>query len=466
MLDPTSATASGPPLLVLLVTGLLANLPSGVSEASVAAGDDEVAPAEDVDLPLHLRGVDPNGRIPKVALPPELPHPHRWRYLPEGRLSDGNIFERFLTSTFILPIVSFDSDIGTLLGLSLTDIDFRNRRRREFATTTFTYSTEGQQGYSVGWRRWLDQLELEGGGVVQEERSFVQAGGGYERTLTRRFFGIGPESREGDETSFTDETTRLGASYRRALPERGGDFIAGLGAFVEHRNLARGHKSKLPSTDDSFPELFDDGDGIDSLWVEGELSYDLRDSQANPYRGGSLTGWLKGTPLMTAGRGGAVYGLRGNWVIEVPGLVHRGGDADEEHPPTDVLALSLQAEDSSGNLPFWALPSLGGSHRMRGYIANRWTDSAAWFAAAEYRFVCIPRGVSLTERVHVERLGMALFYELGAVGPSSWELDASPVRSSYGFSMRAGLDRADVFRLDLGFSDEGVNFAARYGLSF
>ncbi len=48
-----------------------------------------------------LEGTEKNGRIPKSKRPDDLPHPNRWRYVPEGRLMDGNIFDRFLVSSFI-----------------------------------------------------------------------------------------------------------------------------------------------------------------------------------------------------------------------------------------------------------------------------------------------------------------------------------------------------------------------------
>ena len=148
-------------LLPLAALGLLALGASGcVNPAAPVAGD-------------ALQGMEPNGRIPKVALPADVPNPERWRYLPEARIVEGNVFERFLVSTFAVPIFFFKSDVGAGGGISLTDIDFRGQRRREFATTTLTYTTEGQQNYGFLWRRWLDHRDLPGGGVIQEERSLA-----------------------------------------------------------------------------------------------------------------------------------------------------------------------------------------------------------------------------------------------------------------------------------------------------
>ncbi len=64
-----------------------------------------VAEAQEAGPPKHdpLQGMEASGRIPKVPLPDDLPNPERWRYLPEGRIKPGNIFERFLVSSFIAP---------------------------------------------------------------------------------------------------------------------------------------------------------------------------------------------------------------------------------------------------------------------------------------------------------------------------------------------------------------------------
>jgi hypothetical protein len=412
------------------------------------------------------RGMDPDGRIPKVALPPDVPHPERWRYFPEGRLVEGNLAERLLVSTFAVPVFFFRSDVGAGGGLSLTDIDFRNQRRREFATTTLTYTSEGQQSYNFLWRRWLDHRDLPQGGVIQEERSFVRFFAGYTKTLTRRFFGLGPETEEDAETSYTEEVPALELGFQRSLPEAGGDWVVHAGVRVEKRNLSRGFVEGVPDTADDFPEEFRDGDGLASLWVGGGLRYDTQDSQANPYRGWSLGTWIDAAPLVTGGRSGARYGLDGSLAVPLPPLLHEGGDDREENPPTDVLAATFQVQDSSGELPFWARPSLGGSSRLRGYIANRFTGAAAWFAALEYRLVLVPRGYAVTDTIRVERFGLGLFYELGAVAPELHELDTAEVHDSVGLGLRMYLERSAVFRLDLGFSDEDTNLAVVYGLSF
>ena len=196
-------------LLVALVifTGL------GVGDAGA---QQPAAPPEPARPAPHdpLEGMEPSGRIPKVPFPEDLPNPERWRYFPEGRIKPGNVFQRLLVTSFISPQIFFEESVGVGGGIALTDIDFRNQRRREFLGAFLSYTTEGQQSYRAIWRRWLYHRELETGGVVLEERSFLDAFGGYRKTLTRRFFGLGPDTRPSAESSYTDEALGPGRPGR------------------------------------------------------------------------------------------------------------------------------------------------------------------------------------------------------------------------------------------------------------
>ena len=90
------------------------------------------------------QGIEKNGRIPKVDKPQDLTNPERWRYIPEGRLKPGNVFQRFLVTSFIAPFFFRDSDVGFGGGIAITDLDFRQQRRREFAGLFLSYTVEGQ----------------------------------------------------------------------------------------------------------------------------------------------------------------------------------------------------------------------------------------------------------------------------------------------------------------------------------
>jgi outer membrane protein assembly factor BamA len=105
---------------------------------------------------------------------------------------------------------------------------------------------------------------------------------------------------------------------------------------------------------------------------------------------------------------------------------------------------------------------------MRGYIEGRFRDRASWLASAEYRFWFIPRGfpVPLTKTIRIERVGAALFYDVGSVAPTTSRMFQTRVRHSYGFGFRLLLERTAPFRLDVGFSEEGGYVAAGFGFTF
>ena len=448
--------------LVSIVLCLL--LLVGPALAEETSADSTAREMESVSNPYL--GMDRDGRIPRIDKSAYVDRPERWRYVPEGRIKPGNFLQRFLVSSFIVPIIFSNSDVGTGFGLALTDIDFRKQRRREFLGGFFSYTTEGQQSYVLRWRRWLKHMDVPGGGILQEERSFLRAGGGYRKTLTRRFFGIGPSTKESQETSYTDEVVFLELGLSKSLEGALDDFVFEVGFIAEDHRLDRGRVGGKPTMEALFPRLFRDADRITLGWLSGGFRWDTRDSQRNAYRGTAIGAKVDAALGQTGGEVGAIYTLFADQIFPIWPIFHDGGTEDEEHPPTDSLAFHFENRTSSGDLPFFARPSLGGSRLLRGYIAGRWRDDAAWAAAAEYRFWVIPRGFTIWRHIRIERLGAAVFYEVGGVAGNGFGLFHERVRQSYGVSARATIERAALFRADFGFSEEGFNFSAGFGLSF
>lgn len=448
---------------------------AGLLPFSAAASDETTTEAEVAEGGTGydpFEGMDKDGRIPAIDKAALVDHPERWRYLPESRIPPGNVLDRWLVSSVLFPIFFFNSDVGAGFGAGIADIDFRKQRRREFLGVFASYSTEGQQSYSISWRRWLKHLEVPSGGVLQEERSFVRFAAGYRNTLTRRFFGIGPTTNQDDETSYTDQMYFAEASVSHSLEGALSDVVGSLGVRLEGHWLSGGEVSGDPITQVSFPTLFANAERTTLGWVEAGLAWDTRDSVRNPYRGHVIGGSVRAallqgdTSFQDVGAIGAVYSLFASKVFALPPVFHDGGDSAEENPPTDTLGFALRTELSSGSLPFFARPTLGGSRVQRGFIAGRWRDDALWSAAAEYRFWIFPRGFTVWENIRIERLGGAFFYEAGGVGEDGLDLFGNDVVHSYGFGGRAMIERAVLFRLDLGFSGESFNLAAGFGTSF
>ncbi len=462
------------------------------ASASATAGGSDLPDVQEIYDPYE--GMDPDGRIPAIDKPAGLPNPDRWRYIPEGRIKPGNFFERFLVTSFVVPIVFRDPDTGVGGGLGVTDIDFRDQRRREFAGFFLAYTSKGQQSYWGFWRRWLHHRELPDGGVLQEERSFVGVSGGYQKTLTRRFFGFGPNSKEKNEVRYTDELFELEFELQMAIPEPGADLVGTVAVRGEYHGLSTGdyacNKVFGSKTAPGCPGTWDQSSvfrfGVDPAVFQGKASqtfidnddherngylitglrWDTRDSQRNPY-GGYQVGVLMEAPLLQSDWDvGARFTFDASTAIPVPGLFHGGAVGDEENPPTDVVAIGAQVWLTAGDMPFTGLPTLGGSDTLRGFQAGRFRDDAAWHAGIEHRVWVIERGFELTPTIRVERIGFAPFVEVGSVGGSGVDLFESQVKLSYGIGLRILLERAAPFRIDFGFSDEGVQWTARFGYTF
>lgn len=424
------------------------------------------ADAADEDAYDPLSGLDENGRIPAIRRPENLKYPDRWRYLPEGRLKPGSVLDRFLVSSFITPYVFRSRDVGTGVGLAISDLDFRQQRRQERSVLLLSYTSEGQREYRIKWRRWLHQIELPEGGILTEERSFIDTELGYSRTLTHRFFGLGGDTDEPDETSYTEKTVYASLDLERSVPQPGSNWVFRLGASGASHRLTPGKVSNRPSTDDVYPGLFADAQDHNMGWLRLGLRYDTRDSQQSPYRGWHIGGLAAWAPFQSGGDTGAIYTWSASKVFRTFSLFHNGGDLREENPPTDTVAFGFRNQYARGELPFFELPSLGGTEHHRGFIAGRFRDRASWLGAAEYRFWFLPRGFAITRSIRVERVGAALFYEVGAVGGSVSGLFHEKVRHSYGASLRVSFDRVNPLRFDFGFSEEGMEFSLAYGLSF
>jgi hypothetical protein len=445
-------------ILTLLILAL-------VSPAGQATADEIEGSYERVYDPWE--GMEKDGRIPKVELPEDLPNPDRWRYIPPGRIKPGNFFERFLTSSFISPVLFRDADVGWGFGLAVADLDFRKQRRQEFIGLSGSYTTEGQQNYNIIWNRWLEQINLEDGGVLQEERNVLTGRIGYSKTLTRRFFGIGPDTDLDDETRYSDQRAVIDLEIERSWPEPGSDFIWKLGMQGEFHQLDDGVGDE-PDTADVFPVLFGMAEDTNLGIVNAAVGWDTRDSQVNPYRGWDVLASVSAALFQTDWDVGANWALSGSYTHPVWGLFHRGGEPGEENPPTDVIAFRARIEQVSGDLPFFLLPTLGGSEFLRGFIGGRFRDDSLWLAGLEWRFWVIPRGfrIPFTEAVRIERIGLAPFFEAGTVADDVGDFGRAKVHLSYGLSLLIALERIAPFRINFGWSSEDFNLSAGFGLDF
>ncbi len=115
-----------------------------------------------------------------------------------------------------------------------------------------------------------------------------------------------------------------------------------------------------------------------------------------------------------------------------------------------VIAMQLYSAITTGNTPFYSMPTLGGAWMMRGYYNGRFRDKIFTTAQIEFR------------DEFFWKLGVVVFAGVGDVGSSFSTYKLTQLKYSYGFGLRYMLDTEERIniRFDMGFGNNtsGVYF--------
>ena len=113
-----------------------------------------------------------------------------------------------------------------------------------------------------------------------------------------------------------------------------------------------------------------------------------------------------------------------------------------------VIALRFKTvlTDPTGTnqVPFYLLPTVGGSDDLRGFRQFRFRDNNMFVANAEWRWEVF------------SGLDMAAFYDAGKVFPRRSQLNFHGLERSAGFGFRFNVRGSVFLRIDAGFSREGT----------
>ena len=277
------------------------------------------------------------------------------------------------------------------------------------------------------------RLEL---GVHGEYRLFPQ----------QDYFGIGPDSLRANRVSYLQEHTEIAAraKFRPLTWLETGAEIGWL-----NLDIGAGRDPRFPSIEALFsedagaPGLAEQPDYRRSrLWV----TVDYRDQPGNARSGGLYT---------------ASWGDYSDRDTRRYSFGRFDAEARQYFPIFDkkrviaVRALFAYANnDPGGAVPFYMLPTLGGSTSVRGFRNFRFHDENALLLNAEYRWEAF------------SGLDMALFFDAGEVRPDWHDIDLQDLVTSYGVGFRFN-NYKDVFlRLDVGFGGEGTRLFIAFGPNF
>ena len=247
------------------------------------------------------------------------------------------------------------------------------------------------------------------------------------------FYGVGPDTTDAAEELFTPRQTilEIQAMHRLGAGGKlygGPVFIHESYHFIYFDPAGRLIRGDIPG---SHGGVFT-GMGLGLRW-------DDRDNLFFPHRG----------------RFWQIYAVRtGGWLGADYAFTRIKADLREYASlwAGHVLALQLRFEAAAGSdVPFMALPKLGGDSLMRGYYAGRYRDRVMAAVQAEYRLPVF------------WRFDAVLFGGLGQVAPSLAALRAGALRTSVGAGLRLRVsDEGTNLRMDIGWGNgsPGVYFTA------
>jgi hypothetical protein len=269
----------------------------------------------------------------------------------------------------------------------------------------------------------------------RSEDTFIDTYVKFERSPRMEFYGIGANTTKADRTGYLLSTGLLEVESGYRFTRQ---FNGGLSFGFGRAHTGPVTRDDIPSIETKFdattaPGLFDDATFLQWGAFAG---FDMRDHPRGPRRGG-------------------FYGIRFNRFIDQGdgSYTHRllelnGQQFFPYFNATKVIALFVNArfaftDRDDQAVPFYMLPTLGGSYDLRGFAHYRFQDSNSFIAAVEHRWYVF------------SALEMALFADTGTTVPTKGHIALDDLNYSGGLGVRLRIGRAIVLRTDVAKSREG-----------
>jgi hypothetical protein len=236
-------------------------------------------------------------------------------------------------------------------------------------------------------------------------------------------------------TRFSQDRLLLaqGAGYTIGQP---GNLVKIGGAAIFNRRTFGPNTTEETSIEQVYDtsKLVGFREGATTLELDATLTIDTRDSEGQTSSGMFVDAFAGGVvPLQRYSYGH--YGFEATGYIDLYRqtrvLVVRGG----------IEAV----EGGDDDIPFAALPRLGGPTRLRGYRLDRFRDEKSALATVEYQYP------------NHEMIGGALFVDAGHVGKDYGKLvDLPNWRLGVGAGVRVRSKEHSLFSLDFAYGNDGV----------
>jgi hypothetical protein len=266
----------------------------------------------------------------------------------------------------------------------------------------------------------------------------------FERDPTERFFGIGNDSRQGQETNYTTEQF-----YLRALFGWNITRDLQLAAVIRPRyvRIQNGAFTTTPQIGTLFPHVKGLNGGSE-VYNEVRLTYDTRDAVDIPRAGGLAL---------------LYYGLADRRFMSSVSYNRFGGELRRYYSINKRITfaghLYIQYTPAGKETPFWSMPRLGGeesflydNETLRGYGAGRFLDNNIADVNLEMRTRVLEASIFGTHGT----LELAPFFEAGRVWHGMSENPASDLHPVGGMGFRAIAEPFVVGYVDVGYGGEGA----------
>jgi outer membrane protein assembly factor BamA len=248
----------------------------------------------------------------------------------------------------IAPMYVHNEFLGSRVTLNL----FKYPKRGEEITFLASY-TESIERKFLGTYRNL---------YIAQGRYSFEAGAGFFKNATARFFGIGATSREENETNYTDRELYgyasagiyVGPGQRVLFTQR-----------VRNVELQPGGIPSLPFTQSVFPSIPGTTGGTTVFGNRLGFLSDTRDDTVTPTTGSFFAAYAEVAPVFTAARtiSFSKYGLE--YRILIPNQTKRY---------TFAFRGKVEATLGGEDIPFFERSLLGGQNSLRGFGVGRFVD--------------------------------------------------------------------------------------------
>ncbi|RPJ87314.1 MAG: hypothetical protein EHM18_01760 [Acidobacteria bacterium] len=279
----------------------------------------------------------------------------------------------------------------------------------------------------------------------KEAGFFVYGDLNYRYFPQEDFFGIGPHSLEENRTDYKLEDMSYDAVAGWQINRWLG---AGIRVGYLQVNTDPGTDKRFPDThdlftDESAPGLAEQPDFLD---VSGAVMLDYRDRPGNPHKGGMIGVYFSRFDE----RAGSRYEFK-RLAVDIRQFIPV---FSEQRTVALQLYGSADSPDAGAQVPFYMMPTLGGSESLRGFREFRFRDKRVLYFSSEYRWDASPA------------IEFAAFYDTGKVFGDRSEFRFEHMEKSFGGGLRLKTPKAVVMRFDVGRSREGTRFFFKFSPAF